>query len=399
MPALSDNILAEFVTNRPQQDLYDSNWKGSGSFGLRVNRGKGTKRFFILYSIRGKRRRFFLGDYPRLGLAEAKAKATQVLEQIKFGSDPAGKLSLLKTEGGFDEVAKRFLEQNQFSPKTNEEYSRIIKKELQPLFTTKLISQISEREIRALLFSISETKPALSNRVRGVLNGIFSAAVEAGLCDRNLVKDIRPNAKEVRGRRLRGDKRVELEVLQSIFVASQKLPPASKSLVQFTLLSGVSVRLVEQLTWSQIRGDYWTTNTGQTVYLTPMHRELMNLNSTNSNFIFSPDAGLTSFKNTRVILQRLKSEDLGALSWSDIVSSIKHQMLKLGFAYADLALVFALGAGSELDAPEARLIQVQAIQRSAKRIFSDWSQIVSGNPLGDTGSSNVIRMRRLKRLK
>lgn len=394
MPLLSDNLLAEFVTTAPQQDLYDSAWKGSGSFGLRVNRGKGTKRFFILYSIRGKRRRFFLGDYPRLGVAEARAKATQVIEQVKFGSDPASKLSKLKTEGGFDEVALRFLKQGKFSPKTFDEYERIINKELLPHLATRLVSQISEREIRALLFSISENRPTLSNRVRAVLLGIFSSAVEAGLCDRNLIAGIRPTSKEAVNRKPRGGKIIELEQLQTIYLDSQELPAASKALVQFTLLSGVSVRLVQQLVWSEIRGDYWITKTGQTIFLTPLHKELMNINSKNSHFIFSPDGGTTPFKNPRVILQRLRKPEQPLASWSDLVSNIKNQMLKLGFVYADLALVFGLGRNTGLESPDTN-----SVQRSAKRVFTDWSLIISGQPIESGGASNVIRMRRLKRLK
>jgi len=394
MPVLSDNLLAEFVTESPQQDLYDSAWKGSGSFGLRVNRGKGTKRFFVLYSIRGKRRRFFLGDYPRLGLADAKAKATQVMEQIKFGADPAAKLSLLKTEGGSEEAALKFLKQGKFSARTYDEYSRIIQKELQPLFSTKLVSQITEREIKALLFSIGEEKPSLANRVRGVLQGIFNLAYEAGLCDRNIVSDIRPNSREEVNRKPRGERRVELDIIQSIYAHGASLPAASGALVQFTLLSGVPIRMVEGLTWSEIRGDFWVTKGGQTIYLTPVHREMMNLNSKSSHYIFSPDGGTTPFKNSRVILQRLIKPGTMRVSWSDLVASVKYQMLKLGFTYADLALVFGLGANTGLETPDA-----STIQRSAKRVFTDWSQIVSGQPLDEDGGSNVIRMRRLKRLK
>lgn len=394
MPLLSDNLLAEFITTAPQQDLYDTGWKGTGSFGLRINRGKGTKRFFILYSLRGKRRRFFLGDYPRLGVSEARSLATQVSEQVKFGADPASKLSKLKTEGGFSEVAAKFLKSHQFSLRTAEEYERIINKELLPLFSTKLISQITEREIRALLFSIGESKPTLSNRVRAVLLGIFSDALDAGLCDRNLVSGIRPTAKEAVNRKPRGDKPIELEVLQALFAECERLPAASKALVQFTLLSGVSVRLVQQLVWSEIRGDYWVTKTGQTIFLTAFHKELMNINSRNSHFIFSPDGGTTPFKNSRVILQRLRKPEQPLVSWSDITTNIKNQMLKLGFVYADLALVFGLRNNAGLESPD-----IGSVQRSAKRVFTDWSQIISGQPIEGGGASNVIRMRRLKRLK
>lgn len=335
-----------------------------------------------------------LGDYPRLGVSEAKQKATQIVEQLKHGIDPAGKLGLLKTEGSFEGVARKFLYRGNFAPKTLDEYSRIINKELIPVFSSKLISQITEREVKAILFEISEQKPTLANRVRAVLQGIFNLAVDAGLCDKNVVLQIRPHVKETRNRKPRGENRASLEVLKTLYTNAQNLSPASRALIRFTLLSGVSARLVEQLTWNELRGDFWITGGGETVFLTASHREQINALLKNEQYIFSPDDGKTPFKNSRVTLQRISKGLNEKYSWSDISASVRFQMLKLGFNYSDLAVVFAIGQKQGLEKPDTSLIQ-----RSAKRVFNDWALIITDQPLEDDSATNVIRMRRLKRLK
>ena len=394
MQRFTDQFLAEIQTVLPQKDFYDEAWNGRGTFGVRLNRARHSKKFFLLYSIGGKRRRLLLGEFPKVSLEEARALALSVMDQVERGQDPGALRQRAKTEGKFSELCDRFLKGHRLAEKTAKEYRRIIEKELLPVFGTRIISQITLREIRALLFSLGEEKPALANRVRGILSSLFDLAVEAGLCEDNVVLQIRPTIREAEKRISRGERRLSLEQLQGLFREAGELTSASKSLVQFALLSGVPIRTVENIQWKDVRGDYWAASERMLVFLTPYHRELMNLHSKNSAYIFSPDFGVSPFKNSRVTLQRLAKKLVVACNWSDISASIRFQMIKLGFAWADLSLVYGLNTVKGIDAPDPTIIE-----RSAKRLFSDWAQIITEQGFDRDSGSNVVRMRRLKRLK
>src|SRR5262245_25561417 len=61
----------------------------SPGFGVRVGAG-GTKAFFVCTRIDGRKRRFTLKPtFPQLSLADARARAQQILRDAQVGIDPA----------------------------------------------------------------------------------------------------------------------------------------------------------------------------------------------------------------------------------------------------------------------------------------------------------------------
>src|SRR5436305_5701855 len=77
-----------------RQDFTDPHEKG---LKLRVT-PTGAKSWALLYQRRsdGKKRRVTLGQYPTLGLAEARAKAAELKVDIAGGGDPAGKAAAFR---------------------------------------------------------------------------------------------------------------------------------------------------------------------------------------------------------------------------------------------------------------------------------------------------------------
>ncbi|MCZ6608217.1 MAG: Arm DNA-binding domain-containing protein [Alphaproteobacteria bacterium] len=67
------------------RDFWDTALPG---FGFRLI-DKGRKSWVLIYRTRGRQRRFTIGRYPALTLAEAREEARTALHAIETGIDPA----------------------------------------------------------------------------------------------------------------------------------------------------------------------------------------------------------------------------------------------------------------------------------------------------------------------
>jgi len=86
----TDKAVASLSYDGEQTDYIDALPPLSGASGvLGVRVGKRTKTFFIRYAINGKRRRFTIGRYPDLSLADARTKAAKKLSEVNNGIDVA----------------------------------------------------------------------------------------------------------------------------------------------------------------------------------------------------------------------------------------------------------------------------------------------------------------------
>src|SRR5271155_17882 len=113
-----------------QIDYWDTKLPG---FGLRVSMG-GTKTWLVRYRQNGHRRRYALGSFPRLGVADARQAARQYLGKVAEGNDPAAERATVKAEPTFADVAKLFLERHAINkrPRSRSEYKRMLRADLLP---------------------------------------------------------------------------------------------------------------------------------------------------------------------------------------------------------------------------------------------------------------------------
>src|SRR5271163_1899657 len=78
---------------------------------LSVSQG-GTKTWALRYRRNRQRRRYTLGHWPALGLADARLAARRYLGQVAGGSDPAQALTATKAAPTFADVAREYLERH-----------------------------------------------------------------------------------------------------------------------------------------------------------------------------------------------------------------------------------------------------------------------------------------------
>ncbi|MGH9459741.1 MAG: integrase arm-type DNA-binding domain-containing protein [Vicinamibacteria bacterium] len=134
-----------------QVDYYDVG--GPPGFLVRVSQG-GTKTFMQLYRVNGKLKRWKVGNFPALTLAEARDKAKK---RDANGTDPVGEKKRAKAEieraETFRQLAEKFFEANadRLKPKTLLEWKRIEEQELRRQFGEMRPREITRGDIRAVL--------------------------------------------------------------------------------------------------------------------------------------------------------------------------------------------------------------------------------------------------------
>jgi len=265
---LSDIDLAVDSLPAKQQEIYDLDFPGPGSFGVRLN-PKGSKSFFLIYRLRGVRRRMNIGRFPHFTVEEARARALLILREVQFGGDPARETVAYELPLTFSEGVSRFMVdhvERRLVQKTIREYGRIFDRELLPPWSSLALSAVDERRISALLHTIRQDRQSeiLAERVRSLLGKFFTFAVEARWVERNPVRELPPRLTSPKPVRVLTF--VEIQHLLKL-LGEDDTPMASVLLL--VLYTGQLPGDVMTMRWSEISGDRWQVRGGREIPLIP----------------------------------------------------------------------------------------------------------------------------------
>lgn len=213
----------------------------------------GTRVWSLRYRNRQQQqRRLKLGEYPRLGLSDARKLANKHLRGVDEGVDPQAK----KAEDRDAKLLGTFLDE-QYLPWAQEqkrswrEDARRIKKYLRPWKSRPVVS-ITRAEIRDLLASIK--RPVEANRTHALLSKILSRAiVEDVLQAHPMTKlgDLHPE--HARERVL---SHAELRVF---WESTENMTPEMGAFFRLRLLTLQRGGEVQSMKWSDIDSDgVWT---------------------------------------------------------------------------------------------------------------------------------------------
>ncbi len=255
---LTDDLVHSLSASTAQVEYYDYTFTAGGSFGVRVTPPRGTKSFFVIYSINGRRKRMTLGRYPVLSLAKAKAQAFDVIRQAQAGQDPAAQSRLAGFSGRFGSFAEHFLS-DYVEPTcragTAKEYRRIIERELLPLWQDRRLEDITTRDVRLVIESISRgrAKRVMAARVRALSHKLFAMAVSCGLITSNPASGVViPASAPARERPLAEN---EIPLFWEALSGEQ---PVIAGVFGLLLLTGQQPSQVLSLRWADIAVDVWT---------------------------------------------------------------------------------------------------------------------------------------------
>lgn len=178
-----------------QVDWFDERTTG---FGLRLS-AAGRKSWFVMYRHAGRLRRYTLGSYPALGLADAREKAKELLHRAAMGEDPATEKSINRGAPTFGEMAEEYIEKYAKQRKRSwEEDRRILDYDLLPRWKNVKAQDIKRRDVIALLDEIARRAPIQANRTLALIRKLYNWGIGRDLVEANPCSQVKAPSKENR---------------------------------------------------------------------------------------------------------------------------------------------------------------------------------------------------------
>jgi integrase len=224
-------------------------WDGTISgFGLRVT-DRGRMTWVLLYRHEGRKRRYTLGTYPALSLADAREAADEALVAVAKGRDPATEKKAARVAETFGELFDQYLE-NYAKPrkKSWKEDERAFKRDLLPRFRHRKAVSITRKELRDLLRDIvNRGAPVLANRTMEMVRRMYHWALEEEILEVNPFTAMKPPGEERRRDRVLSD-----EEIKQVWQALDGEPARIAARFRLQLLTGQRPGEVRQMRWSDV---------------------------------------------------------------------------------------------------------------------------------------------------
>ena len=216
----------------------------------------GAKSWAVRYRAAGRPRKYTIGRYPGVNLADARELARKVLVAVAEGRDPAQEKKDTQVIGGaqrdrIDWTVQQFVERYakaQTRESTWRETPRIFAREMLPTWRARSVSDITRRDVIDLLDSVSSRGSAImANRVLATARRFFNWCVERDLIATSPCAGVRAPAAERSRDRVLTD-----QELTMVWSAAGKVGWPFGPLVQLLALTGQRLAEVAEMTWAEV---------------------------------------------------------------------------------------------------------------------------------------------------
>ncbi len=221
----------------------------------------GAKSWALRYRFGGKPAKLTLGRWPIMGVADARAAATEALEQVHHGQNPAAAKKAAKATATADadrdkvsSVIDLFMKRHASRNRRSDDVMAMFRREIMNKWGDREIQAISKRDVIEVLDAIVDRgSPVTANRLRAHLNTLFNWAKGRDIIEANPLDGIKPPAQEKPRNRVLTDDEIKL-----FWTASDGLGYPFGPIYRLLLLTGQRLREVAEMEWREIDGDTWT---------------------------------------------------------------------------------------------------------------------------------------------
>jgi integrase len=228
--------------------------------GLRIIvQPSGQKSWALRYQIRGRKHKLTLGQYPSIGLAQAREKAGRAKDAIQSGRDPCAERRAAKGAPAapppvydlFETVVAKFLgtyAEQRLKVTTARAVARCLSQEAVAPWRGRRLSEIRRADVHDLLDAIiARGSPVSANRTLSWLKVLCSWAVERGLIDSSPCGGIKAPAAEKSRERVLSD-----DELAAVWRAAGSLRPPYGDFVRTILLTGARRSEIADMRWGEV---------------------------------------------------------------------------------------------------------------------------------------------------
>lgn len=220
----------------------------------------GSKSWALRYRFGGKPAKLTLGRWPVMGVADARAAATEALDTLDHGRNPAGEKKAREeaaAQTNRDTVAaviELFLRRHASHNRRGDDVAAMFKREIMKKWGEREIQSIGKRDVIEVLDAIVDRgSPVTANRLRAHLNTLFNWAKGRDIVQANPLDGIKPPAPEKPRDRVLTDDEIRL-----FWNACDGLAYPFGPLYRILLLTGQRLREVAEMTWREVDGNTWT---------------------------------------------------------------------------------------------------------------------------------------------
>lgn len=216
-------------------------------FGLRLSAG-GSRAWVVKYKVRGKSRWLTLGTYPLVTLADARAKAREVLATVVQGADPVGERQAEREAPTFAELADEYMERHARPKKRSWKIDeRMLRRYIPRAWLAMPTHQITRRQVRDMLDDLATRAPIQSNRVLALLRKMFNFGIKRDLLEVNPCALLdRPAPEHQRERVLTVDE------VRAVWAAAEGESATTAALFKLYLLTAQRGGELRAMEWSEV---------------------------------------------------------------------------------------------------------------------------------------------------
>jgi integrase len=240
-------------------DYWDENLPG---FGLRLS-PSGGRTWIAVYRHQGRLRRYTIGTDPPLTLADASAKAREVLRLAALGHDPAGVKQSERLASTVAELVDVYLERHAKAHKRSWNVDRrVLNRDVVPVWGSRRIGDIGRRDVIAWVDRLLDRgAPIMANRTFEVARKMFAFAVARDLIPVNPFHGVEKPAPE-KAR----EKVLDTDEIRAVWKAVEAEPPLLAAVLKLRLITAQRGGEIRAMRWQDIdpaieqagSGAWWT---------------------------------------------------------------------------------------------------------------------------------------------
>lgn len=229
----------------------------------------GVKSWALRYRYAGKPKKLTLGRWPVMGLADARAAATDAIEAVEHGNDPSAakkRTKAARMEAQLSErdkiksLVEQFGKRHLSTLKSGETVKRELNRHVVAVWGERDIHDIAKRDVIDLLDGIADSgRVVTANRVRAYLNKFLSWCVERDIIDQSPAMGVKPVAKEKSRDRVLTD-----DEIRWFWQACTREGQPWGHLGKMLLLTGQRLGEVVNMTDREVSGDLWHLSADRT---------------------------------------------------------------------------------------------------------------------------------------
>jgi integrase len=214
-----------------------------------------AKSWATRYRFAGRTRKLTHGGYPPLSLARARMLNTTALAKVATGVDPAAenrqaKASAVdKSRDTVVALAEKYFEhaRKRMRKSSFEAVEGSFRRDVLPVWSKRLVADVSRRDARELVGKVAETRPVMANRLQAHLFTFFRWCVDEDVITGSPIIGMkRPTKEEPRERALADDE------LRAFWIATDALFKPFGDIFKLLLLSGTRRQEVAAMEWREV---------------------------------------------------------------------------------------------------------------------------------------------------